>query len=125
MFFEQYAIKEQQQLQILCFEILAGICLIPDGHQKILCALTEAVDLLGERTRFQKIVDDLHRFYRSERETQRVRTAAMSLINALLSTGPAEATFFFFVHLTFFFGFVLPSVSVKLQHKFPFDKMLF
>ncbi|EJW80532.1 hypothetical protein WUBG_08560, partial [Wuchereria bancrofti] len=75
---------------VLCYEILAGICLIPDGHQKVLHAITDAHRILGERTRFQRLVDDIYRNYGNDRETDRVRTAAMSLINALLSTGPAE-----------------------------------
>uniref|UniRef100_A0A0M3INY2 GBD/FH3 domain-containing protein n=1 Tax=Ascaris lumbricoides TaxID=6252 RepID=A0A0M3INY2_ASCLU len=79
--------------QILCLEILSGICLINDGHQNVVRALSEVSPILGERTRFQKIIDDIHRNYRSERETERVRTAAMSLINAILSTGPAEVSF--------------------------------
>lgn len=75
---------------MLCYEILAGICLIPDGQPKVLSAITEARGILGERTRFQRLVDDIYRNYRNDRETDRVRTAAMSLINALLSSGPAE-----------------------------------
>uniref|UniRef100_A0A915BW64 Uncharacterized protein n=1 Tax=Parascaris univalens TaxID=6257 RepID=A0A915BW64_PARUN len=85
--------------KILCLEILSGICLINDGHQNVVRALTEVSPILGERTRFQKIIDDIHRNYRSERETERVRTAAMSLINALLSTGPAETSLEVRMHL--------------------------
>lgn len=79
--------------QILCYEILAGICLYEDGYQKVLHTLSEIRRILGERTRFQHIVDDIHRCYRTDRETDRVRTAAMSLVNALLSTGPAEVRY--------------------------------
>lgn len=78
------------KFQVLCYEILAGICLIPNGHQKVLHAITKARGILGERTRFQRLVDDIYRTYRNDRETDRVRTAAMSLVNALLSSGSAQ-----------------------------------
>ncbi|VDM99077.1 unnamed protein product, partial [Onchocerca ochengi] len=75
---------------VLCYEILAGICLINDGHEKVLHAITESRKILGERTRFQRLIDDIYQNYVNERETERVRTTAMSLVNALLSSGPAE-----------------------------------
>lgn len=89
---------------MLCYEILAGICLIPDGHQKVLHAVTEASGILGERTRFQRLVDDIYRNYDNDRETDRVRTAAMSLVNALLSSGPAEVLISFYLALPKFYN---------------------
>lgn len=99
----------RNELQVLCYEILAGICLIPNGHEKVLRAITEAREILGERTRFQRLVDDIYRNYSNSRETDRVRTAAMSLINALLSSGPAEV--FISFHLKSFQIFNFNKIS--------------
>ncbi|CAI2354292.1 unnamed protein product [Caenorhabditis sp. 36 PRJEB53466] len=77
--------------KIVAIEILSGLCFIPDeGHVQVLKAITEVSTLLGERTRFQTLVADLHRQYATDRDTDRVRTAIFGLINALLKTGAAE-----------------------------------
>ncbi|EFO17227.1 hypothetical protein LOAG_11274 [Loa loa] len=70
-------------------------------NKKVLHAITEAREILGERTRFQRLVDDIYRNYGNDRETDRVRTTAMSLINALLSSGPAEEK------ISAYFGYLL------------------
>ncbi|CAD6193146.1 unnamed protein product [Caenorhabditis auriculariae] len=72
--------------KVVSIEILAGLCFIPDeGHSQVLKALTQVSSLLGERT--------------SERETDRVRTAIVGLVNALLRTGPAESSAVYRSHL--------------------------
>lgn len=86
--------------KILAVEILSGLCFVPeDGHKKVLTALTQVSTVLGERTRFQTLISELHRSYKSEKETDRCRIAILGLINALLRTGHAELSLEFRVHL--------------------------
>ncbi|CCD71975.1 FH2 domain-containing protein [Caenorhabditis elegans] len=86
--------------KIVAIEILSGLCFIPDeGHIQVLRAITEVSTLLGERTRFQTLVSDLHRTYSTDRDTDRVRTAIFGLINALLRTGAAENCAIYRQHL--------------------------
>ncbi|CAI4227091.1 unnamed protein product [Auanema sp. JU1783] len=89
--------------KVISIEVLSGLCFVPedDGHAKILAAISEVSALLGERTRFQCLLNDLHKNFTSYRESDRVRTAILGLLNALLSNGSAQNSVEFRTHLRF------------------------
>ncbi|KAK0413541.1 hypothetical protein QR680_006862 [Steinernema hermaphroditum] len=93
---------QNSRCKIVTLEILSALCVLSDqGHTEVIRALSEVSPLLGERRRFQKLVDDLHRPRSSERESERVRTAVMCLINALLKSGVSEHSLEFRLHLRY------------------------
>lgn len=71
------------------YEILGAICLIPDGHRKVMDALAKFSKFAGERTRFQTIVSDLARDTQTSADLD-IKSAALALINATIFAGPGK-----------------------------------
>jgi len=78
----------------LVLEILAAVCLIPDGHKKVMEAITAFVDIAGETKRFETVVKGLlvehQRVNRSDQNDRELQIASLSFINAILCGGPAK-----------------------------------
>ncbi|XP_071951717.1 protein diaphanous homolog 2-like isoform X2 [Antedon mediterranea] len=67
-------------------KVMAPACLVPDGHYKVLCALSE-VQELRNRPRFLPIIDAL-----KKDDSPQLMTYSMQLMNAIIST-PEELDF--------------------------------
>eukprot|EP00833_Pecoramyces_ruminatium_P004256 jgi/Orpsp1_1/1178288/evm.model.c7180000064723.1 len=78
----------------LVLEILAAVCLIPNGHKKVMEAITAFVDIAGETKRFETVVKGLlvehQRVNRSDQNDRELQIASLSFINAILCGGPAK-----------------------------------
>nr|XP_057933083.1 disheveled-associated activator of morphogenesis 1-like [Doryrhamphus excisus] len=94
---------ENMKTKVAVLEILGAVCLVPGGHKKVLEAMLHYQTFASERTRFQTLVTDLDRSTGRYRDEVSLKTAIMSLINALLSQGPGEASMEFRTHLRYEF----------------------
>ncbi|XP_061889808.1 disheveled-associated activator of morphogenesis 1-like [Entelurus aequoreus] len=94
---------ENIKTKVAVSEILGAVCLVPGGHKKVLEASLHYQTFASERTRFQTLVTDLDRSTGRYRDEVSLKTAIMSLINAVLSQGPGETSMEFRVHLRYEF----------------------
>lgn len=76
----------KQNCALEAAKLLAAICLIPDGHEKVLEAITMAGESRG-RPRFLPILEGL-----SSKAPESLKTACMQLMNAVI-TEPEELDF--------------------------------
>ncbi|XP_051951541.1 disheveled-associated activator of morphogenesis 1-like isoform X2 [Xyrauchen texanus] len=94
---------ENIKTKVAVLEIMGAVCLVPGGHKKILEAMLHYQKFSCERTRFQKLLNDLDKSTGRYRDEVSLKTAIMSFINAVLSQGAGEASLEFRVHLRYEF----------------------
>ncbi|XP_071834837.1 disheveled-associated activator of morphogenesis 1-like isoform X2 [Apostichopus japonicus] len=94
---------ENIKTKIQVLEILGGVCLVPGGHKKVLDAMFHYQNYASERTRFQRLVNDLDRSTGKYREEVNLKTAIMSFINAVIKYGAGEESLEFRIHLRYEF----------------------
>ncbi|KAG8227858.1 hypothetical protein J437_LFUL006482, partial [Ladona fulva] len=91
------------KIKVAALEILGAVCLVPGGHRKVLEAMIHYQRFANERTRFQGIVNDLDRSTGIYRDEVGLKTAIMSLVNAVLNYGPGQESLEFRLHLRYEF----------------------
>ncbi|XP_029448791.1 disheveled-associated activator of morphogenesis 2 [Rhinatrema bivittatum] len=94
---------ENIRTKIAVLEILGAVCLVPDGHKKVLQAMLHYQAYAAERTRFQTLLNELDRSMGQYREEVNLKTAIMSFINAVLNAGAGEDNLEFRLHLRYEF----------------------
>lgn len=85
--------------KIKVLETIGAVCLIPNGHRQVLDALDRFKVFAGERTRFQTLVAELSRDTKLSNVDVDAKTAALSLINALICAGPGRTSVHFRMHM--------------------------
>ncbi|CEF68788.1 Delphilin [Strongyloides ratti] len=88
--------------KLLALSLLSGVCLLSEeGHSGVLKAFTKAIKIFGERSRFQRLLDELNREQEEKKDTEKVRIAVMGLLNALLKSGISENSLQFRLQLRY------------------------
>ncbi|XP_062863248.1 disheveled-associated activator of morphogenesis 2 isoform X2 [Trichomycterus rosablanca] len=95
--------QDNMKTKVAVLEILGALCLVPDGHKKVLQAMAHYQKYAAERTRFQTLLHELDRSTGRYRDEVNLKTAIMSFINAVLNAGPGEDSLEFRLHLRYEF----------------------
>ncbi|KAM9466004.1 disheveled-associated activator of morphogenesis 2 isoform 3-T5 [Clarias gariepinus] len=95
--------QDNIKTKVAVLEILGALCLVPDGHKKVLQAMAHYQKYAAERTRFQSLLHELDRSTGRYRDEVNLKTAIMSFINAVLNAGPGEDNLEFRLHLRYEF----------------------
>ncbi|XP_010780068.1 disheveled-associated activator of morphogenesis 2 isoform X1 [Notothenia coriiceps] len=94
---------ENIKTKVAVLEILGAVCLVPDGHKKVLQAMAHYQKYSAERTRFQTLLNELDKSTGRYRDEVNLKTAIMSFINAVLNAGAGEDNLEFRLHLRYEF----------------------
>eukprot|EP00730_Choanoeca_flexa_P009028 TRINITY_DN12573_c2_g3_i5.p1 TRINITY_DN12573_c2_g3~~TRINITY_DN12573_c2_g3_i5.p1 ORF type:complete len:1085 (+),score=361.60 TRINITY_DN12573_c2_g3_i5:144-3398(+) len=86
-------------IRVAVLQILGAVSLIPEGHRKVLDALTYLRTFAGEVYRFQTIVQDLAMKTQRKQSDADVKMKVLSLINALICCGAGRRSLRFRVSL--------------------------
>ncbi|KAG9468476.1 hypothetical protein GDO78_022678, partial [Eleutherodactylus coqui] len=114
---------ENIKTKIAVLEILGAVCLVPDGHKKVLQAMLHYQVYAAERTRFQTLLNELDRSMGRYRDEVNLKTAIMSFINAVLNAGAGEVSLQVYLHSKLwqhldFFEMVRNEDEVELAKRF-------
>uniref|UniRef100_A0A8C8E469 Dishevelled associated activator of morphogenesis 2 n=1 Tax=Oryzias sinensis TaxID=183150 RepID=A0A8C8E469_9TELE len=110
---------ENIKTKVAVLEILGAVCLVPDGHKKVLQAMGHYQTYAAERTRFQSLLNELDKSKGRYRDEVNLKTAIMSFINAVLNAGAGEDSLEFRLHLRYEFLMlgIQPVIDKLREHE--------
>ncbi|XP_061599101.1 disheveled-associated activator of morphogenesis 2 isoform X4 [Cololabis saira] len=110
---------ENIKTKVAVLEILGAVCLVPDGHKKVLQAMAHYQKYAAERTRFQTLLTELDKSTGRYRDEVNLKTAIMSFINAVLNAGAGEDNLEFRLHLRYEFLMlgIQPVIDKLREHE--------
>uniref|UniRef100_A0AAQ4QDZ5 Dishevelled associated activator of morphosis 2 n=1 Tax=Gasterosteus aculeatus aculeatus TaxID=481459 RepID=A0AAQ4QDZ5_GASAC len=110
---------ENVRTKVAVLEILGAVCLVPDGHKKVLQAMAHYQKYAAERTRFQTLLNELDKSTGRYRDEVNLKTAIMSFINAVLNAGAGEDNLEFRLHLRYEFLMlgIQPVIDKLREHE--------
>uniref|UniRef100_A0A8C2XG03 Dishevelled associated activator of morphosis 2 n=1 Tax=Cyclopterus lumpus TaxID=8103 RepID=A0A8C2XG03_CYCLU len=110
---------ENIKTKVAVLEILGAVCLVPDGHKKVLQAMAHYQKYAAERTRFQTLLNELDKNTGRYRDEVNLKTAIMSFINAVLNAGAGEDNLEFRLHLRYEFLMlgIQPVIDKLREHE--------
>uniref|UniRef100_A0A8C8E4R3 Dishevelled associated activator of morphogenesis 2 n=1 Tax=Oryzias sinensis TaxID=183150 RepID=A0A8C8E4R3_9TELE len=111
---------ENIKTKVAVLEILGAVCLVPDGHKKVLQAMGHYQTYAAERTRFQSLLNELDKSKGRYRDEVNLKTAIMSFINAVLNAGAGEVCLLEFrLHLRYEFLMlgIQPVIDKLREHE--------
>ncbi|KAM6973426.1 disheveled-associated activator of morphogenesis 2 isoform 2-T2 [Aplochiton taeniatus] len=111
--------SDNVKTKVAVLEILGAVCLVPDGHKKVLQAMAHYQKYAAERTRFQTLLNELDRSTGRYRDEVSLKTAIMSFINAVLNAGAGEDNLEFRLHLRYEFLMlgIQPVIDKLREHE--------
>lgn len=115
--------SQSVQVKVNVLEILATLCMVPGGHRKVLQAFFAFSRWASERTRFQTLIYELGRKWNNPYEEVRMKTAILSLVNAVIKYGAGEKHLEFRLHIRFEFLMLGIEPAIEALHQYNDDTL--
>ncbi|EGD78845.1 hypothetical protein PTSG_01821 [Salpingoeca rosetta] len=91
--------SRDQTIRLMVLELLGAVSLLPEGHRKVLEAMTAFRSYAGELARWQTVVMELARKTQNLAYDAEAKMKVLSLLNAVICGGPGRRSVAFRLHI--------------------------